>query len=65
MGLGGGNDGGVIATKRGYFIKLRQAQEKADPVEIAAVKWAACALSGEPLSVPVSAPARTVLRELR
>lgn len=66
MGLGGGNDGGVIAAKRRFLVKVKKADARRDAAEDAVVKWMTCACSGEPLSEPVSASqAQQVSRHLR
>lgn len=50
-----GGDGGVIATKRAYFVKRKKAAEKRDPVEVAAQRWNTCALTNEVLRSPIVA----------
>ena len=57
-----GGDGGVIATKRAYFVKVKKAREKRDPIEVSAQRWNTCALTNQPLQQPVRrAWFRTVL----
>lgn len=55
MGKGGGNDGGVVATKR-YLIKTKDAEYKnkrgQDDSTLVA-RMSTCAVSGEPLKEPV------------
>lgn len=48
-----GGDGGVIATKRAYFVKVKKAKEKRDPYEVAAQRWNTCALTNQRLRHPV------------
>ena len=52
-----GGDGGVIATKRAYFVKVKKAKEKRDPYEVAAQRWNTCALTNQRLRHPVRARA--------
>ena len=54
MGRGGGNDGGVIATKR-YMIRTRAPEHKQARTPAAALacqRLTTCALSGAPLVAP-------------
>ncbi len=60
MGLGGGNDGGVVATSRKFMVSLKKREEKVDATEQAAIKWHLCALSASPLRLPVKLVLATV-----
>lgn len=50
MGLGTGNDGGVVATSRKFLVSLKKREEKVDSSEQCAIKWHMCALTAAPLS---------------
>lgn len=56
MGRGGGNDGGVVATKR-YLIKTRKEPHGGAKAaaEANTARWTTCALTGERLADPVVA----------
>ena len=53
QGLGGGNDGGVKAVKRQFFVKEKAKEVKVDPSELCAIKWHLCAISAQELNEPV------------
>ena len=48
-----GNDGGVIAVKRRFFIKEKKREERKDKRESSAIQWSVCAMTHQPLKDPV------------
>ncbi len=63
QGLGGGNDGGVKAVKRAFFVKEKAKEVKVDPSELCAIKWHLCALSAQELREPVGVVAAMPVAE--
>ena len=54
MGLGGGNDGGVVASQRTFLVKVAVTEKKRDYGHINAIRFSTCALTSEPLRSPVA-----------
>ncbi len=53
MGFGHGNDGGVMAVKRRFMVRVKKDTSLQEAAELAAMRWMTCALTSEPLSEPV------------
>lgn len=54
MGLGAGNDGGVIASQRAFLVKVAVTEKKRDYGHVNAIRFSTCALTSEPLRAPVA-----------